>query len=209
MSSQLPSHVSYNSVWWKTFGFVIVDFLFYVIFLGCTYNQQSGLHETTVHWCVCVALSMQPLTSCSAMTLWHHWTGTSPLPLPAFPWQRFCRPGWFYFSFSFASFGCRTTFYRHCRLRLRARRCMLHIVDKRRNRNRTNETAKALIRTVTSFSVGELRWDLHQAPLVDTHPHQGLVHPFDQLLPAHKHVVGAAAVVAATQGTVRASCTTD
>lgn len=56
MSSQLPSHVSYNSVWWKTIGFVIVDFLFYVIFLGCTYSQQSGLHQTTVH--LCVALSM-------------------------------------------------------------------------------------------------------------------------------------------------------
>lgn len=56
-------------------------------------------------------LDREPLTSCYVMTLWHHWTGTSPLSLPAFPWQRFCRPGWFYFSFSFASFGCRTTFF--------------------------------------------------------------------------------------------------
>lgn len=54
------------------------------------------------------------------------------------------------------------------------------------------------VRTVSPFSVGEVRGDLHQAPLVDTHPHQGFVHPFDQLPLSNKHVVGAATVITAT-----------
>lgn len=55
------------------------------------------------------------------------------------------------------------------------------------------------IRTVALFSVGEVRGDLHQAPLVDTHPHQSFVHPLDQLLLTDKHVVGAATVVTETR----------
>lgn len=56
------------------------------------------------------------------------------------------------------------------------------------------------IHTVSTLSVGEVRGDLHQTSLVDTHPHQSFVHPFDQLLLANKHVVRAATVVTETDG---------
>ena len=48
-----------------------------------------------------------------------------------------------------------------------------------------------------------MRWDLHQTPLVDTHPNQSFVHPLDQLLLPHKHVVGAATVVTETDSGVQ------
>lgn len=51
------------------------------------------------------------------------------------------------------------------------------------------------IHTISSLSIGQLRRDLDQSPLVDAHPHQTFVHALDQLLLANKHVVGAAAVV--------------
>lgn len=52
--------------------------------------------------------------------------------------------------------------------------------------------------TVSLFAICEVRWDLDQAPLVDTHPHQSFVHPCDQLLLANKHIVGATTVVTGT-----------
>lgn len=62
----------------------------------------------------------------------------------------------------------------------------------------------SLKHTISPTSVGEVRGDLHQTPLVDTHSHQSFVHPFDQLLLADKHVVGAATVIAETdQDTVK------
>lgn len=54
------------------------------------------------------------------------------------------------------------------------------------------------IRTVALFSVGELRWDLHQSSLVDTHSHESFVHPFNQLLLANKDIVRAATVITKT-----------
>lgn len=54
------------------------------------------------------------------------------------------------------------------------------------------------IRTISLFAIGEFRGDLHQTSLVDAHPHQGFVHPCNQLLLAHKHVVGAAAIITET-----------
>lgn len=54
------------------------------------------------------------------------------------------------------------------------------------------------IHTISLFSVGEVRWDLDQTSLIDTHPHQSFVHPLDQLLLANKHVIGAATVITET-----------
>lgn len=57
-----------------------------------------------------------------------------------------------------------------------------------------------IIHTIALFSIGELGGDLHQTSLVDTHPHQSFVHPFNQLLLSNIHVVGAATVIAETDG---------
>lgn len=54
--------------------------------------------------------------------------------------------------------------------------------------------------TISLFSVGEERGDLHQPSLVDTHSHQSFVHPFDQLLLPNIHIVCAAAIVTETEG---------
>lgn len=54
------------------------------------------------------------------------------------------------------------------------------------------------VHTISLFSIGEVRGDLHQTSLVDTHPHQSFVHPLDQLLLTNKHVVGAATVITET-----------
>lgn len=53
--------------------------------------------------------------------------------------------------------------------------------------------------TVSLFSVGKVRWNLDQAPLVNAHPHQSFVHPFNQLLLANIHVIGAATIIAETR----------
>lgn len=52
--------------------------------------------------------------------------------------------------------------------------------------------------TVSFLPVGQLWGNLDQSSLVDTHPYQSSVHPFNQLLLTHIHIVGAAAVIAAT-----------
>lgn len=57
------------------------------------------------------------------------------------------------------------------------------------------------IRTISPFSIGEMRRDLHQTSLVDTHPHQSFVHPLDQLLLANEHVVGVATIITETDRT--------
>lgn len=54
------------------------------------------------------------------------------------------------------------------------------------------------IHTISLFPIGEVWRDLHESSLIHTHPNQSFVHPLDQLLLAHKHVVGAATVIAAT-----------
>lgn len=57
-----------------------------------------------------------------------------------------------------------------------------------------------VIHTIALLSIGEVRGDLHKTSLIDTHPHQSFVHAFNQLLLSNIHVVGAAPVIAETDG---------